>query len=132
VGSQPGRFKTLRTLTHAFIYTSVIFGVILLVQLYPLVPSRLFFSVLVGWFEYLVTAIAVARGLKMAYPVSLVLAILTLAVSLPQPEHSSLLNAGVSLASLTFIGGSVLQIAVILSVSIYLFQTRRVYESRAP
>jgi hypothetical protein len=132
VGGQPGRFKTLRTLTHALIYASVIFGVVLLIQLYALVTSWLFFSVLAGWFAYLVTAIAVERGLKMAYPVSLVLAVLTLAVSLPRPEHSSLVNAGVSLASLTFIGGSVLQFAVILSVSIYLFQTRRVNESRAP
>jgi hypothetical protein len=132
VGYQPERFKTLRTLIHTFIYASVIFGVVLLVQLYPLVPSWLFFSVSAGWIAYLVTAIAIARGLKIAYPVSLVLATLTLAASLPRPEHSSLVNGGVSLASLTFIGGSVLQIAVILSVSIYLLQTRRINESRAP
>jgi hypothetical protein len=98
---------------------------LLLVQLYPIVPSWLFYSVLAGWIAYLITAVAVARGLRMAYPVSLVLAILTLAVSLPQPEHSSLVQAGPSLASLTFIAGSVLQIAVILSVPIYLFQTRK-------
>jgi hypothetical protein len=132
VGYQLERFKTLRTLIHTFIYASVIFGVVLLVQLYPLVPSWLFFSVSAGWIAYLVTAIAIARGLKIAYPVSLVLATLTLAASLPRPEHSSLVNGGVSLASLTFIGGSVLQIAVILSVSIYLLQTRRINESRAP
>jgi hypothetical protein len=50
----------------------------------------LFYSVLAGWIAYLIVAVAVAKGLKMAYPLSLVLAILTLAVSLPRPEHSSL------------------------------------------
>jgi hypothetical protein len=67
----------------------------------------------------------------MAYPVSLVLAILTLAVSLPRPEHSSLVQAGLSLASLTFIAGSALQIAVILTVRAYLFQTRQPSGSHA-
>lgn len=110
---------------------SILLGVSLLVQLYPIVPSWLFYSVLTGWIAYLITGVAVARGLRTAYPVSLILAVLTLLVSLPQPEHASLVQAGLSLASLTFIAGSVLQIAVILSVSAYLFQTRRLSRSRA-
>jgi hypothetical protein len=128
LGSQLGRLKTLRTLktlSHLFIYASIILGVVLLAQLYSIVPPWLFYSVLAGWIAYLITAMAVARGLKIASPVSLVLAVLTLAVSVPQPEHSSLVEAGFSLASLTFIAGSALQIAVILSVSTYLFLIRR-------
>jgi hypothetical protein len=131
VGSQLGRLKTLKALTDLFIYVSIILGLVLLVQLYSIVPTWLFYSVLAGWIAYLITAIAIAKGLKIAYPASLVLAVLTLAVSLPQPEHSSLAEAGLSLASLTFIAGSALQIAVILSVSTYLFLTRRLSESRA-
>jgi hypothetical protein len=130
VGSRLGPLKTLKTLTDLFIYASIILGVVLLVQLYSIVPLWLFYSVLSGWIAYLITAMAVARGLKIAYPVSLVLAGLTLAVSLPQPEHSSLVREGLSLASLTFIAGSALQIGVILSVSAYLFQTRRLSKSR--
>jgi hypothetical protein len=68
--------------------------------------------------------VAIAKGLKMAYPLSLVIAILTLMVSLPRPEHYSLVQAVLSPASLTFIAGSVLQVAVILIVSSYLFMTR--------
>ena len=129
--SQPEHLKTLKTLTRILIYASISLGVLLLVQLYSVVPSWLFYSVLAGWIAYLVTGVAIARGLKTAYPISLILAVLTLIVSLPQPEHSSLVRAGLSLASLTFIVGSALQIAVILSVSIYLFQTRRLSGSRA-
>jgi hypothetical protein len=79
---------------------------------------------LAGWVAYLIVAVAIAKGLKTAYPLSLVLAILTLLVSLPQPEHYSIVQAGLSPASLTFIAGSALQVAVILTVSSYLFMTR--------
>ena len=128
--SQHGHLKTLKTLTHILIYGSILLGVLLLAQLYTVVSSWLFYSVLTGWIAYLITGVAVARGLRMAYPVSLILAVLTLLVSLPQPEHASLVQAGPSLASLTFIAGSALQIAVILSVSTYLFQTRQLSGSR--
>ncbi len=118
------RLKTLKASADLLIYASIILGAALLVQLYSLVPLWLFYSVLTGWIAYLIVAVAIAKGLKMAYPLSLVLAILTLAVSLPRPEHYSLVQAGLSPASLTFIAGSVLQVAVILSVSSYLYMIR--------
>jgi len=62
---------------------------------------------------------------SVAYPLSLILAVLTLAVSIPQPEHYSF---GLSIGSLTFIAGSVLQIGVIVSVTRYLLLRRRVLE----
>ena len=107
------------------IYDSIFLGAALLIQLFAIVPVWLFYSVLAGWVAYVIVALAVAKGLKMAYPLSLVLAILTLAVSLPRSEHYSLIQAGLSLAFLTFIAGSVLQVAVILTVSSYLLMTRR-------
>ena len=129
--SQQENLKTLKTLTQILIYASILLGVSLLVQLYAVVPPWLFYAVFAGWIAYLITGVAVAKGLRTAYPISLILAVLTLLVSLPQPEHASLVDAGPSLASLTFIAGSALQIAVILSVSTYLFQTRRLSRSRA-
>jgi len=123
--SHVGRLKTLKVSADLLIYSSIILGVALLLQLYSLVPLWLFYSVLAGWIAYLIVAGAVAKGLRIAYPLSLVLAILTLAVSLPRPEHSSLVQAGLTLASLTFIAGSVLQIAVILTVSSYLVLIRQ-------
>lgn len=100
----------------------------LLVQLYSLVQSWLFYSVLVGWTAYLIVGIAVAMRRSVAYPLSLVLAALTLAVSLPSPEHYSF---GLSIASLTFIAGSILQIGVIVSVTRYLILKRKGLEKLA-
>jgi len=122
--SHPRRVKTLKGTADSLIYASIFLGAALLIQLFAIVPGWLFYSVLVGWIAYLIVALAIAKDLKMAYPLSLVLAILTLAVSLPRPEHYSLVQAGLSPASLTFIAGSVLQVAVILTVSSYLFMTR--------
>ena len=123
--SNSGVLKTLKTLTRFLIYASILLGATLLVELYAVVPVWLFYSVLAGWVAYLITAVAIAKDLKIAYPLSLVLALLTLAVSLPQPEHLSLVEAGPSPASVTFIVGSLLQLAVILTVSSYLALTRR-------
>src|SRR5438094_7122990 len=118
-----GRVKTLKGTANLLIYASIFLGAVLLIQLFALVPFWLFYSVLAGWIAYVIVALAVAKGLKMAYPLSLVLAILTLAVSLPRSEHYSLIH-GLGLPSLTFIAGSVLQVAVILTASSYLFMTR--------
>ncbi len=96
-----------------------------MVQLYALVPSWLFFSVLAGWILYVVVAIAAAFGRHVAYPSALILSILTLLVTLPQPEHYSLVAAGLSAASLTLIVGSTLQVAVIVTVSSFLLLKRR-------
>ncbi len=123
--SHSGRLKTVKASADLLIYASIFLGAALLIQLFAIVPVWLFYSVLVGWIAYLIVALAIAKGLKMAYPLSLVLAILTLAVSLRRPEHYSLVQAGLSPAFLTFIAGSVLQVAVILTVSSYLLMTRR-------
>src|SRR5712692_7180234 len=89
------KLNRLRRGADWLIYASAILGVALLAQLYALmVPSWLFYSILAGWLLYLLVAIGVATGRDKAYPPALVLSIVTLAVSLPQPEHSSLADAG--------------------------------------
>ena len=120
------KLKRVRRIANWLIYASVILGVALLVQLFVLMgPSWLFYSVLAGWILYLVVAIAVATGRDKAYPAALALSIVTLIVSLPQPEHYSLAEVGPTLASLTFIAGSVLQIGVIILVTSSMFLERR-------
>ncbi len=116
------KLKSSRTIASWLVYISLILGVALIVQLYSLVPSWLFYSVLAGWIAYLVVGLAVALHKNIAYPVSLVLAVLTLAISLPQPEYYMF---GLSVASLTLIAGSVLQVGVIVSVTRYLMLKRR-------
>src|SRR3989442_15654929 len=90
-----------------------------------MVPSWLFYSILAGWLLYLLVAIGVATGRDKAYPLALVLSIVTLAVSLPQPEHYSLADAGPTLASLTFMAGALLQPGgVNLLPSFFVFKRR--------
>ncbi|TMI43918.1 hypothetical protein E6H19_08330 [Candidatus Bathyarchaeota archaeon] len=126
------KLKRLRRGADWLIYASVILGVALLVQLYALmVPSWLFYSILAGWLLYLLVAIGVATGRDKAYPPALVLSIVTLAVSLPQPEHYSLADAGPTLASLTFMAGSLLQAGVIILVTSFLVLKRRQPRIRA-
>jgi hypothetical protein len=112
-------------LVDALIYASVLLGVALLLQLYVLIPMWLFYSVLTGWLAYVVDAVAVATHHKIAYPIALILAALTLFVSLPQPEHYSFVAAGISAASITFLGGSLLQIALLILIPTYLIRERR-------
>jgi hypothetical protein len=126
------KLNRLRRGADSLIYGSAILGVALLAQLYALmVPSGLFYSILAGWLLYLLIAIAVAKGRDKAYPPALVLSIVTLAVSLPQPEHYSLADAGPTLASLTFIAGSLLQAGVIILVTSFLVLKRRQSRIRA-
>ena len=114
--------KGPRMIANWLIYASIILGVALLAQLYSIVPLWLFYSVVAGWIAYLVVGIAVTLRVNAAYPLSLVLAALTLAVPLSQPEHYSL---GASVATLIFVTGSILQIGVIVSVARYLLLKRR-------
>ena len=109
---------------NLLIFLSVALGVLLLPQLYGLVPTWLFYSVLGGWLAYVLVAALAASGRRIAYPLAFVLSILTLAVSVPQPEHQSFVMAGFSLASFTFLAGSVLQLALVILIPIYYLRKR--------
>ena len=108
----------LRRVVDALIYLSVAFGVVLLLQLWFLVPRWLFYIVLAGWIAYFFTATAIMRHRKEAYKVAILLAILTLVVSLPQPEHYAFVKEGITLASMTFLVGSAIQLCIIVLLAI--------------
>lgn len=107
------------------IFLSVALGILLLAQIRILVPTWLFYSVMTGWFAYLVVAIVASTGRKIAYPVAFILSILTLTVSLPQPEHFAFAGEGMWLATFTFAAGSALQIALLILIPIYLVKDRK-------
>jgi hypothetical protein len=109
----------VRASVNYLIYASVILGVVLLIQLYMIVPSWLFYSIVTGWIAYVIVAVLVARRLETAYPAALVLAILTLFVSLPRPEHQNMVLAGFSIGAFTFLAGSILQFGVIVLILTY-------------
>jgi hypothetical protein len=104
-----------------FVYGSVALGAVFLAvarTLVPGFPDFLWYSILGGEIAYLVCAITVALKVRGARYFALGLAILTLAVSLPQPEHYSFAETGQIAAFLIFSGGTVLQVLVIISVAL--------------
>jgi len=109
---------------NLLIFLSVALGVLLLPQLYGTVPPWLFYSVLGGWLAYVLVAALAAIGHRVAYPLAFVLSILTLGVSVPQPEHRTFVMAGPSLASLTFLAGSALQLGLVILIPAYYWRKR--------
>ena len=118
------RQSSLKRAIDVLIYLSVASGLVLLPQLYFMVPRWLFYSVLMGWLAYVLVAAVVAAGRQVAYPFVFFLAILTLSVSLPQPEHYAFLSAGLALAATTFLIGSALQLSLVILIPIYLLKRR--------
>ena len=117
--------KDLRRVTDVFIYASVALGVVLLLQLWFLVPPWLFYGVALGWIAYFITAVAIIRRHEGAYKAALALAILTLVVSVPQPEHYAFVSEGINLASVTFILGSFLQLCILVLLTVYFLRNRK-------
>lgn len=117
--------SSLRRAVNLLIYLSVMFGLLLLLQLYAVAPIWLFYSILGGWLIYLLVAVAAATGHKVAYPAACLLSIITLLISLPQPEHYSLVRGGFSLASITFVIGSALQVALLILIPVFLLRKRK-------
>ncbi|MDG6928748.1 MAG: hypothetical protein JRN29_01705 [Nitrososphaerota archaeon] len=108
----------------AAIYATVALGPLLLAQVYGAVPSWLLYSLLAGWLAYAAAAAAVVKGRRSGYALALVLALLVLAVSLPQPEHYAFARSGDVLAEATFVVGSALQVVVIALASVSLLRSR--------
>ena len=118
---------TLEKAIAWLVYASVVLGVLFLYVLYgtPGVPSFLFPSILAGEVIWLVCAVAISRKLKWAPYLAVVLAVITLAVSLPQPTHYSFAESGQVVAFMIFTGGAVLQFALIADVALFVVRTRR-------
>jgi hypothetical protein len=109
------------------VYASVVLGVLFLYVLSgtPGVPGFLFPSILVGELVWVACAVAVYRGARWAPYMAVVLAVVTLGVSLPQPEHYGFAQSGQVAAFLIFAGGSALQFALIAAVALRAYWARR-------
>lgn len=101
------------------VYASVLLGVLFLyvIQGIPTFPAWLLYSIVGGEALWIVCAVAVARRLKWAPYLAVVLAVITLAVSLPQPTHYSFAETGQVLDFSIFAGGAVLQVALIVAAA---------------
>jgi hypothetical protein len=120
----------LTSAIDALVYLSVVLGAALLVQAFGSLPPTVAYSIVGGWLVYIAAALLVFRKVRRAYALVLVLALLTLVVSLPQPAHYSLLNPAQALAAATFLLGSAMQIGLIVLIPLY-FMRRRKQSGRA-
>jgi hypothetical protein len=109
------------------VYASVVLGVLFLYVLYgtPGIPGFLFPSILVGEVVWVICAVAISRKARYAPYMAVVLALITLAVSLPQPTHYTFAESGQVVAFLIFTGGAVLQFALIAAVALFVLRSKR-------
>jgi hypothetical protein len=109
------------------VYASVVLGVLFLYVLSgtPGIPSFLLPSIAGGEVVWALCAVAIARKARWAPYLAVVLAVVTLGVSLPQPEHYDFAQSGQIAAFLIFTGGSVLQFLLIGAVALFAFRSRR-------
>jgi hypothetical protein len=112
---------TLARLIQGLILFSTILGVFFLWEVYPLLPSFVFDAIAFGWVLWVIDSALTFVRPKLSYYLGLLLAFLTLAATLSQPEHYSLVGSGNLEAAATLIAGSSAQIAIILAVSYLLF-----------
>ncbi|MGD0637194.1 MAG: hypothetical protein ABSA72_04050 [Nitrososphaerales archaeon] len=104
------------------VFASVAMGVLFILAAGTLVPSWLLASIVAGELAYAAAAYALARGHRAAYYAVEVLALIVLAVSLPQPGHYAFASDGQVGAFLIFGIGSVLQICLIVLIPVHLWR----------
>lgn len=98
---------------------SLILAAILLTVTLNIVPRWLYFSLTLGTLMYLITFIGVVKRVKASYYASGVLAVVTLAVSLPSPAHFRFIEEGLLLQSGIFILGSLTQVVILINLGVY-------------
>src|SRR5580658_5813444 len=121
--------ERLKRAIDLFVYGSVALGLLLVLVAGPLVPWWLLVSLVAGEVAYAATAVAVARGYRRAYYVVIVLALLVLVVSLPQPDHYAFASDGQIGAFLIFAAGSVSQVCLLVIIPVYLRRGPRTQRS---
>jgi hypothetical protein len=111
----------------SLVYASAALGVLFLYVLHGILgfPSWLFYSIAGGEGLWIICSFATYRGLGWARYMAVVLAVVTLGVSLPQPTHYTFAEAGQVVDFLIFAAGSVLQFALIAAVALSLLRSRR-------
>ena len=127
-GTPIGRpVATLEKAIAWLVYASVLLGVLFLYVLHgtPGIPGFLFPSIFVGEVIWILCAVAITRKVRWAPYLAVVLAVITLGVSLPQPTHYDFAQAGQIVNFLIFSGGAVLQFALIAAVGLFVYRSRR-------
>lgn len=124
--SAPTGLRSVERLIATLVYASVALGLVLLLFARGLVPDWLFWSLTGGVVAYLVCAVIIAtRRTRWAYYMAFILAVVTLAASLPQPEHYSFAEEGQVAAFAIFLLGSIVQVVLIGALVFFFVRSRR-------
>ena len=110
---------------QGLIIFSTILGVFFLLQVYSLLPTFVFDAIAFGWVLWVIDSTLTFLRPNISIYLGLLLAFLTLAATLSQPEHYSLLGSGDVEAAATLVVGSSAQVGIILAVAYRLFAGRR-------
>lgn len=114
---------SLKNAVDGAVYATVFLGMLFLFVAIGQVPGFLLAVLFAGEFFYALAGLLVARGLRWSYYVVFVLALVVLAVSLPQPEHYTFAASGQYLDLFIFGAGSVMQVFLLVAVPLYLWRS---------
>ena len=112
----------MSTLTRAIqgvILFSTALGIPFLYEVYPVLPTAVFYSVAFGWVLFVVDSILTFVRPRASYYMGLVLAAVAFLATVSQPAHFALINSGNIPAAVTFIVGPASEIILIVLVIVY-------------
>lgn len=112
-------------LIQGLVLFSTLLGVFFLFEVYPLLPGPVFGFLTVGWLLFVFDSLLTFIRSRLSFYFGFVLAILTLAATLSQPEHYSLVASGNLVATATLLLGSAAQVGLVILVPIYERERRR-------
>lgn len=111
---------------QALILFSTALGVLLLYEIYALLPAAAFDFVAAGWVLFVFDSVLTFIRQRIAFYLAFVLALLGLSTSLPQSAHYAFIASGDLVPAAIFVIGSALMILIaILAPTLVLLRRRR-------
>lgn len=117
--------KGIESTFNAVIYASTFLGLIFVIIANGIVPSWLYYSIVLGFFLYLLASILTFFRKSFAYLISLVLAVAVLATSIPQNVHYQFILRGEYLFAFVFLFGDALQFMAVGLFIVWAWMRRR-------
>jgi hypothetical protein len=104
---------------------ATVFGIAFLYEVYPVLPSFVFYTVATGWVLFVIDSVLTFVRPKASYYLGLVLAVLAFGATVSQPAHYSLVASGNIPATLTIFVGSGAELLLIFLVLAYVITGRK-------
>jgi hypothetical protein len=125
-GEEPGALLSglTRAIQSTIIFCAV-FGIAFLYEVYPVLPSFVFYSVASGWVLFVVDGALTFVRPKVSYYMGLVLAVAAFVATVSEPEHYALIAGGDIAATVTIVVGSAAELLLIALVILFVLAGRR-------